>query len=227
MTTETTATLDSITVLNYVIERQNAGKNTSVGQIAKKFAITADQVAEHLSGFEGYTVKFSDELIGTKTTVTVYADEASESEEEAEVGETEEPAAEAEAEPVVADAPKPARSRKAYSDVYPNFGTAEEASAAHPGGYISVADVNKTFMREGAKVSRMVKAIGGDHMTTPPLNDLWTPFTIAGKSKRYLPNEVVNDIPTFKDDEAWKALWKTDEPAVAEEAATETVNESV
>lgn len=225
MTTQ--ANLESVTVLNYVIERQNGGKNTNVGQIAKKFSITPEQVAEHLVGFEGYTVQFSDELIGSKTTVTIYAADGADAEVEETVAQetAEEPVTTEEA--VVADAPKPSRAGKPRSEVYENYTTKEFADEAHPEGYISVAEMDKRFKTAGVPISRMVKAFGGDRLAHTPLTDYWTPFTIGGGTKRYLSLRAAEDIETFKDAEAWKALWKTEEaPTEVAEVAEETPAEA-
>lgn len=226
MTTE--STVSSVEILNFVIDRQNASKTTSVQQVMKKFELPFDDVVEHLSEFPGYTIQFSEDPITAKAKIDVYAAEEPEVEPEAEE------VTEEAVQPEIADAPeasdaKPTpkpRKKPGKEQVYPNY-TADEAAALSPDGYTTLKDLYSAFRAAGVPPSRMIKAMGGDRLAAPPLAEYWTPFTIDGKKLRYLPKQTEQDIERFRDTAYFKSLWKTEESAeTAPETSEATTEES-
>ena len=211
--------MNATTMFETLLERQKNEKMvTTVRDIAKLFDVKNSAVIKELKQpVEGYTIEFSDEQpLGTSSIIVYDAEEGEsplsisqqEAESDLDVVTPEEdtfnaddmPAAEAEPQAVIAEPPAPAvRSARSFQPgVYPSFATAEEAAAAHPEGYLSVAEMHLHFVGQKIPVSRLVKAFGGDRMTHAPRNDNWTPFTIGTSPKRYVSKNSFDEIEAIR-----------------------------
>jgi len=211
------------TMFETLLERQNEKMVTTVRDLAKLFGVKNSAVIEELKQpVEGYTIEFSDEQpLGTSSIIVFDADEnespLSISQQEVEsdrdvvtpdaepidpddmpvAAVAEEAAAE---EATTAEAPTAAvRSSRSFTPgIYPNFATKEEADAAHPEGYVSVAEMHLHFVNEKIPVSRFVKAMGGDRMVNAPRSDSWKPFTIGTSPKRYVSNMAFQEVEAIR-----------------------------
>jgi len=233
--------MNATTMFETLLERQNEKMVTTVRDIAKLFDVKNSAVIKELKQpVEGYTIEFSDEQpLGTSSIIVYDAEEGEsplsisqqEAESDLDVVTPEEdtfnaddmPAAEAEPQAVIAEPPAPAvRSARSFQPgVYPSFATAEEAAAAHPEGYLSVAEMHLHFVGQKIPVSRFVKAIGGDRMAQPVRNDNWKPFTIGTGSKRYISKNSFDEIEAIRSEAAERNAPKPPKEPKAPKAAKE------
>lgn len=216
-------------MLQHMLEIQTEGKTITLGALAKLSGKTVAEVWDELEqGFEGYTIEGLENGATKATQVVLYRldDEGEESEaSEGAVSDdqtTDETAAEAdETADETADEADEAPARKTRgafeAGVYPDYATVEEAAAANPEGYMTVADVHRYCLEHKIPVSRFVKAMGGDKLKFQPRSSFWTPFTIAGGSKRHLSNAVLTDLEAIAQELVDKAAQKAANAAALEQ----------
>lgn len=208
-------------MLQHMLEIQTEGKTITLGALAKLTGKTVAEVWDELEkGFEGYTIEGLDGGATKATQVVLYRldDEG----EESEAAEGTAPEDQATAEPADEADEAPARkTRGAFeAGVYPDYATVEEAAAANPEGYMTVADVHRYCLEHKIPVSRFVKAMGGDKLKFQPRSSFWTPFTIAGGSKRHLSNAVLTDLEAIAQELVDKEAQKVAAAAAKEQEKT-------
>jgi len=214
-------------MFTFIIKRQESNRETTIRDLSKKFQRPVADLVAMLAAqpFDGYSVVLhtNGKPADGKTVVEIFekglpsspagiyaqpepapvADDAhlyEQTPEEAALTEAiAEQMAQVEAEPVATDGePKPAAKSRAYiPGTYVDY-TEEAAKEQFPEGWLSVAEMHKFFVAQRIPVSRMVRAIGGDRMVKPPKNEVWTPFTISGHSKRYLSRLALDEVEAMR-----------------------------
>lgn len=198
-------------MINYIIRQQEANKTVTLRSISKRFQKPVAEVYTLLSQrWEGYDVVIHGPAEGaTEVNVFEAGFAGSDAGIYAQAVPVEQPATEeakpeltqcegmddlyvAEQEQTAKRTAKPA-DRRFVPGTYPDY-TEETATERFPEGWLSVAEMHKFFLAQEIPVSRMVKAIGGDRMKWTPKNEVWTPFTIGGSSKRYLSRLALEEV---------------------------------